>query len=60
MESSVSAPAQSSSSVDTHRQPALELVAPEALAEEPGGSSRVGLEEPGGSSGYPAQRACAL
>eukprot|EP00971_Amphidinium_carterae_P279530 5549243-Amphidinium_carterae.1 len=60
MESSVSAPAQSSSSVDTHRQLALELVAPETLAEEPGGSSQVVPEEPGGSSGYPAHRACAL
>eukprot|EP00971_Amphidinium_carterae_P224828 4460210-Amphidinium_carterae.1 len=60
MASSVAAPAQSSSSVDTHRQLALEFVAPETLAEEPGGSSKGVPEEPGGSSGNPAHRTCAL
>eukprot|EP00971_Amphidinium_carterae_P062267 1232734-Amphidinium_carterae.1 len=43
MESSVAGPDQPASSVDTHRQLALEFVAPEALVEEPPGSSSVGL-----------------
>eukprot|EP00971_Amphidinium_carterae_P190132 3773959-Amphidinium_carterae.1 len=60
METSVAAPAQSASSVDTLQRRTLEVVAPGTLAEEPGGSSKVCLEGPGGSSGHPSQSSCAL